>query len=725
MSIRPSESLFKNRKDLARFSVVICAFSFVFSALPVEAGQKNSSKNFKSQTVVKKSKSKKKSSRSKNKSSNKKKTSKTSGSNAEYSNFNSSSSQPSASISGFLVTTVAGMGRAIDGIGTAATFSSPYGVATDSLGNVFVADSENAKIRKISPIGVVTTHAGSGYPLDPTKDPIDGPGSTKDGPASVATFRQPEGIAVDAFGTVYVADTWDHKIRKITPDGMVSTLAGSGVEGDQNGLGNQALFNMPKGIAVDRSGTVFVVDSENHKIRKISPDGGVTTFAGSGESGHKDGVGSQAAFSYPEGIAIDTLGNLYVADGNIRKITPTGEVSTLNIESIDVAKGIAVSSDGNLYLTTGDRVFKVFVNGAIATQIAGSEIRGSSDGPGNQASFSYPFGIAVDNVGNLFIADVNNDKIRKLDGLGVVSTFAGVGNRVDGVGNQSSFQFPEEVVADASGNVFVSDWNKIRKVAPNGLVTTFAGSGEYGPEDGVGTQAAFDYISGLAIDKNGYIYAAARDDQQIRKVSPGGVVSTYAGSGEKGNTDGSTTNATFNDPVGLAADYDGNLFVIDTGSKKIRRISASGMVSTVASLENSSYPSGIAVDGTGTLFVTDSGNHKILKISGGAVSTFAGSGIQGSTNGFGQAASFNGPVGISIDSLGNLYVSEFLGNKIRKITPSGMVSTIGGTGIQGSKDGFGSTATFYLPLGLAVDAFGNILVADSGNAKIRKTTFSK
>jgi sugar lactone lactonase YvrE len=612
--------------------------------------------------------------------------------------------------SGIMVTTLAGIGRAVDGIGSGASFSSPYGVATDSLGNVFVADSWNAKIRKITPEGVVTTHAGAGFALGPTVD----------GPASAATFRQPEGIAVDASGTVYVADTWDNKIRKITPDGMVSTLAGSDGIGDRDGLGIQALFNRPIGIAVDGSGAVYVADSKNHKIRKISADGYVTTFAGSGESGHQDGIGSQASFSYPKGIAIDSSGNLYVADEKFRKITPIGEVSTLNLESIYGVNGIAISSDGNLYVTDDDRVFKVYVNGSIATQIAGSEIPGSSDGPGNLASFSYPFGIALDNFGNLFIADVNNDKIRKIDSQGNVSTFAGVGNRVDGVGNQSSFLVPELVVVDGSGNVFVSDFNKIRKVSPNGVVTSFAGSGEYGPEDGVGTQAIFDYISGLAIDQNGYIYAAERDYQQIRKVSPDGVVSTYAGSGERGDADGSRTNATFNNPTGLTVDDDGNLYVVDTGSKKIRKISASGTVSTVANLDNSSYPSGIDVDGTGALYVTDSINHRILKITGGAVSTFAGSGTQGSSDGFGQAASFNGPVGISIDSSGNLYVSEILGNKIRKITPAGMVATIAGTGIQGAMDGSGTAATFYIPLSLAVDAFGNIHVADLGNAKIRK-----
>jgi sugar lactone lactonase YvrE len=623
--------------------------------------------------------------------------------------------------SGIMVTTLAGIGRAVDGIGTGASFNNPHGLASDSEGNVYVADSGNAKIRKITPEGAVTTLAGSGFAL----------GSTIDGLATQATFKWPRGVAVDLSGNVYVTDAVDNKVRKISSQGVVTTLAGTGTEGDQDGAGNQAMLNSPEGIAVDGNGTVYVVDSWNNKIRKITPGGMVTTLAGNGERGENDGDGTNATFDYPDGISIDTTGNLYVCgqySNKIRKIAPDGSVSTVYIEpeaGFGGAKGLAIDRFRNFYITVGDRIKKILPDGQVVA-LAGSGSSGSIDGPGEIAEFSYPVGLALDFQGNVFVADQSNDKIRKIDQLGVVSTFAGFGNRVDGVGNQSSFFNPEWVVADGRGNVFVGDFNKIRKVTTNGVVSSFVGSGEWTDAvDGFGTQASFRYISGLAIDHNGNIYAAERDNQQIRKVSPDGVVSTYAGSGERGDADGSRTNATFNDPAGLAVDNYSNLYVVDSGSKKIRKISASGMVSTVASLEDASFPTGIAVNETGTLFVTDSGNHRILKILGGAVSTFAGFGTQGSTDGFGQAASFNGPVGISIDSSGNLYVSDYLGKQIRKISPEGLVSTIAGTGMQGAIDGFGTATTFYFPLGLAVDAFGNIHVADLGNAKIRKIIIKK
>jgi sugar lactone lactonase YvrE len=307
-----------------------------------------------------------------------------------------------------VVTTLAGSGTDGygDGAGTGASFNWPTGVAVDSSFNVYVADSDNHKIRKITSAGVVTTLAGSGS------------SGSADGTGTLASFSYPKGVAVDTERNVYVADTNNSKIRKITPGGVVTTLAGSGSSGSADGTGAAADFSYPWGVAVDNSGNVYVADSNNHKIRKITPGGAVTTLAGSGSSGSADGTGTLASFSYPKGVAADTGGNLYVTDNEvdnnakIRKITPGGVVTTL--ESAGISIGVAVDGIGNLYvISSNNKILKITSEGDVTT-LAGSGSNGSADGVGTLASFSYPKGVAVDINGNVYVADTNNAKIRKI-----------------------------------------------------------------------------------------------------------------------------------------------------------------------------------------------------------------------------------------------------------------------------------------------------------------------
>ena len=322
---------------------------------------------------------------------------------------------------------------------------------------------------------VVTTLAG--YP---------GSGGSADGTGMAASFAYPSGVAVDKGGNVYVADTYANKIRKITPAGVVTTFAGSGNPGSHNGTGTGAAFNSPYGVAVDASRNVYVADTFNDKIRKITPGGVVTPFAGSGSRGDQDGTGTAASFFGPEGVAVDSGGNVYVADTSnkkIRKITPAGAVTTF----------------------------------------AGSGAAGSVDGTGTEASFDGPAGLAVDFAGNVFVAD--------------------------------------------------SSSNKIRKISPGGLVSTFAGSGAVGSADGLRTAASFNAPSGVAVDGTGNVYVADRGNSKIRKITATGVVSTWAGSGQPGNADGTGTAASFGAPSGVAADASGTLYVTDLVNNNVRKIS--------------------------------------------------------------------------------------------------------------------------------------------------------
>ena len=328
-----------------------------------------------------------------------------------------------------------------------------------------------------------------------------------------------------------------------------------------------------------------------------------------------------------------------------------------------------------------------------STVVAGSDSAGYKDGLGPDARFDHPFGLALDNAGNLYIADEGNSLIRKIDPATNVTTFAGmvgVIGSANGADSLSSFNKPFSVAADASGNVFVADAgnNLIRKITPDGTVSTFAGTGVAGADDG--TQATFNSPLGVATDQAGNVYVADYGNDLIRKITADGTVSTIAGKkGVSGTADGSDTTARFNLPESLAVDAAGNIYVADNGNNMIRKITAAGVVSTLAgngSVGNANgngasasfhSPFGIAVDAAGNIYVADAGNNMIRKITpDGTVSTFAGSGAKGAGNATGAQATFNTPAGLAVDVAGNVYVSDENNNLIRKISPVGVVSTL-------------------------------------------------
>jgi len=554
-----------------------------------------------------------------------------------------------------VVTTIAGtagMTGSTDGTGAAARFSGPWGVATDSAGNVYVADSGNETIRKITPAGAVTTLAG-----------MAGMTGSADGTGAAARFNFPSGVSTDSTGNVYVADAGNATIRKITPAGVTTTLAGTaGVTGSTDATGAAASFNNPIGVATDSAGNTYVTDSNNHTIRQITPAGVVTTLAGmAGITGSVDGTGVAARFDDPRGVVTDSAGNVYVADfGNdtIRKITPAGVVTTLA---------------GTAGMT------------------------GSTDGTGAAARFNSPSGMASDSAGNLY-TDSNNATIRKITPTGIVSTLAGtagVTGSTDGTGAAASFDNPTGVATDSAGNVYVADTDNdiIRKITPAGVVTTLAGTaGMAGSTDGMGAAARFNFPSGVATDSAGNLYVA--DNETIRKIAPGGVVTTLAGmAGMTGSSDGTGAAARFNGPWGVAADTAGNVYVADLGNETIRKITPAGVVTTLAGMAGMTGstdgtgaaarfngPQGVATDSADNIYVADFGNDTIRKVTpDGAVTTFAGTaGMFGSSDGTGAAARFYQPSGVASDSAGNLYVADVSNDTIRKITPAGLVTTIAG-----------------------------------------------
>lgn len=616
-------------------------------------------------------------------------------------------------------------------------FNQPTGIVFDSAGTMYVADSNNHRIRKITRDGVVSTFAGSGSQ------------SFADGTGTNARFNAPWGLAFDSAGVLYVAEAGGHRIRKITPEGVVSTFAGSGTNTFADGTGTSASFNQPFGIAIDSAGTVYVADTTNQRIRKITPLGVVSTFAGDGNASLLDGSGTNTRFNTPRAIAVDSTGNVYVADyANhcIRKITPGGLVSrfaggdqgyldgTGTNARFVLPWGVAVDSAGIVYVTeVGNRIRRISTLGVVTTLAGRSQ--GFSNGIGTNADFNNPIGITLDSVGNIYVGEGDNHRIRKITPAGLVTTFSGSGVAGFTDSLNSLFNFPNSVAVDSLGNLYVSDQNnhRIRKITPAGVVTTLAGNGSTAFADGNGTNATFNSPQGVAVDSAGNVYVTQQSNYRVRKITPEGVVTTFAGQTSGGFTDGTGTNATFTDNYGICIDSTGTLYVVGSGSR-LRKITPDGVVTTLAGSGTQgtadgngtnaqfSNPIGVAVDSTGNIFVSDYNSSRIRKVTPlGVVTTFAGT-TAGFLDGNGTNARFQNPCGLVVDSADNLYVVDQAYQSIRKITPSGVVTTLAGNGNGGYADGTGTNATFYLPVAIAIDSAGIMYVADGGNNLIRRIT---
>lgn len=603
----------------------------------------------------------------------------------------------------WVVTTIAGLPRAqgsADGTNEDARFYWPNGLGTDRFGNVYVADTYNFTIRKITPSGanwVVTTIAGTARNF-----------GFADGTNGAAEFKFPYGAVVDDNGNIYVPDGSNSRIRKISPSGtnwVVSTIAS---------------VNIPSAIAMDQAGNLYVTERWDHCVQKVSPVGTnwvVSPVAGlSGQSGSADGTNTAARFYFPEGIVVDGSGNLFVADTEnytIRKITPDG-------------------------------------TNWIVTTIAGNAVQpGSADGVGQDARFYNPYSITLNPDGNFYIADTANQMIRRLAPSGtnwIVATIAGLGGpgAIDAIGPAARFHEPEGVAVNSNGEAYVADRmnNTVRKLTHQGgswVVTTIAGSASNpGTNDGVGAAAQFNSPLGVAVDALGNAFVADNGNHTIRKLSTQDgqtAVTTIAGSpGVSGANDG--TNALFHGPAGIAIACDGTLFVADSGNSAIRQLTSSGSVWMTKTIVGSglSSPCGIAVDQSTNLYVVQAIGSTVLKITpigaNWVVTTIAGTkNSNGSTDGTNSSARFWDTRGVAVDAEGVVYVADAINNEIRRVAPVGtnwVVTTIGGKGtivrlpdFQGSCDGTNGAARFNYPYGLTADANGNIYVADSANNAIR------
>jgi len=620
-------------------------------------------------------------------------------------------------------------------------FDSPSGMAVTTTGDRFVADTENHVIRKIDASGNVSTFAGAfGVP------------GTSDGSGSTARFNLPAGIIANG-NILYVCDAGNHTIREIvSTSGIVTTLVGTpGTEGffDNPAGPADVLFRSPRGITVGPGNALFVADRGNHSIRRVLLSGATNTYAGSGNPGFDNAVGASASFNSPEGITFDDA-SLFVADtGNhaIRKITPAGDVGNVTTLAGDGTSGFLDNAAGsgarfsspvslvtigsNLFLSdSGNHVIRQVDPSGFVTTLAGFPgVPGFSGGTGSAARFNGPKGIAVqEGVTSLFfVADTKNHVIRQVTVGGAVTKVAGNEPRagqVNASGESARFDAPSGV-AVVGDDLFVSDTgnNTIRKVTAAGVVTSFTGS-------------VFSAPQGI-VAQGSDLYVADSENHAIRKVTSSGTVTTFAGSdtGEEGYADLTGTAARFRAPKGMATDGS-FLYVADTGNHSIRKIDiGSGAVTTLAgdgfpglptdTPSRFRSPEGIAVLGS-NFYVADTGNHAIQKVTpAGVVTNFAGSdeGAAGYVDDVtGTAARFNTPKGITaVDSV--LYVADTGNHAVRRISTLRKVTTFAGNpGAATTTNGDPSVALMNAPTGVAGEP-GAIYFTDINENVVRKILF--
>ena len=659
-----------------------------------------------------------------------------------------------------------------NGTGTAALFNAPTGLAIDGSGNLYVSDNGNGAIRKITSTAVVTTFYSTTGTFGPTGLSFDASGNLLvalqtanhivkispsgvltsfagsttsgyvNGAASSSRFYNPKDAKVDASGNVFVADYLNNAIREVNTSAIVSTFAGSTVNGNTgsfaNGVGTAARFNFPTGVVFTSGGVIYVAERNNNDIRRIMPDATVTLTAGSATqtSGNSDGIGTAAQFSSPGNIYVDGTGTGYITEvgGNrVRKIVLTGYDLKGTLPAgltFDPTTGTISGTPTGSTGTVTDTITACNASGYSVAIVTLSVVSATTapviaySPATNNLIAGIPFTISPTNSGGPIPASVYGQVVL------LAGSSSGTGGYTNATGTAARFNGPQGVTGDASANTYLGDANNnaIRKVTPTGVTTTFAGSltGASGSTNGTGTAALFNAPCGIAVDGSGNQYVCDYSNGSIRKITPAGVVTTfYHNAGAFG-------------PSGACFDSSGNLMVVAQDANQIWKITSSavqsvfvgstgGYVNATGTSAKFQSPTDIRVDASGNFYVADYLNNAIRKItSAGVVTTFAGSNVPGNSggyaNGVGTAAKFNNPTSLAVDGGGIVYVTDFLNHDIRRIMPDGTVTLTAGSATQvaGNSDGTGTAAGFNQPDAMYIDGTGNGYIAELNGNRVRK-----
>jgi sugar lactone lactonase YvrE len=550
------------------------------------------------------------------------------------------------------------------------------GVAISPSGDIYISRRAHNVISRIDQKGQLVNVAGSGT------SGYSGDG----GPATKAAMNIPAGLAFDKQGNLYIADRANHRVRKVDTKGIITTVAGNGTVGfsGDGGPATQASLNLPSGLAVDNKGNLYISDRSNNRVRVVNSKGIINTVAGNGKDGyHGDNMPAlKATLDKPFGLAIDKDNNLYIADrGNnrIRKVDSSGLIST-------------VAGDGGFYFI-GD------------------------NGPAYRASIAGPTGVAVDDKGNVYIADRSNNRIRMVDSLGMIRTVMGTGQRdYNGdseLARETNLHLPFGVALDKKGDLLVIDRShyRIRKLIMKGnKVTTLAGNGvkQFGGDGGPSQGANLEFPHGIDVDSKDNVIFADKAHFRIRKITPKGIISTIAGSGIRGNigNGGPALKASIH-PFRLRLNHKDEIFFISPSGfvSLVRKVNTKGIINEYITTGDADYQkavlasgsgvstrsditvisqfSDLALDKKGNVYLADRINHQVRKLDpNGKIKTIAGT---GESNYFGDGgpatkAAFRDPAAITLDEAGNLYVADAANNMIRKIDTKGIISTIAGNG---------------------------------------------
>jgi sugar lactone lactonase YvrE len=656
-----------------------------------------------------------------------------------------------------------------------ANLNLPSEVAFDSSGNYYITAYNQNRVFKVSTTGTLSVFAGTGL--------AGYAGDGVVGGAKSALLYGPNGVAVDSAGNVYISDYNNFVIRKVSTANTITTIAGEAGQCNYNGDGSPATTKNlchPVGLAVDTSNVLYIADAGNCRIRKLNGTT-ISTVAGNGTCGYSGDNGSaiNAEVNVPGGIGVDTALNLYLYDTNnyaIRKVTKSsGKITTIagtpqspgfsgdgglaTSAQINAGQNLIVNAAGTT-VTIADqnnlRIRQFTVGGNIST-IAGNGSGGfcGDNAPAISACIYFPQGIAVDGTGNnYYIADLDNERVRKFTIGGNIVTVAGNGSTsdatiVNGIPPTGVvLQYPFAVTADSTGNFFVEDSNNFvsrELVKSTNVVNTFAGTGVYGysGDGGPATSAEIAYSYGVAKDSLGNAYIADTYNHIVRKVDTSGKITTFAGTPQQcayTGDGGAATSAKLCYPFGLAIDSSNNVYIADQSNHVVREVVA-GTINTIAGTNRAGYagdggpatsaelynPEGVAVDKAGNVFIADTTNCRIRRVDAvtKTITTFAGNGYCAFTgDGIATENGVNSPDGVQVDSNGNVFIADTNNERLRWVDASGNMTTFAGNG-SFTYNGDGTVATaasLAAPSAIYVDSSGNYTVADYYNWRIRGIT---
>jgi len=663
--------------------------------------------------------------------------------------------------------------------------STSFRLIAQTVISYLIADAENHRIRKVDiSTGLITTFAGNGSPGY----------SGDDGPATDATINYPKGLIADQSGNVFIADTLNHRIRKVDPEGIITNFAGDGSSGHSGngGLATSASMDEPHGVAVDGLGNVYIADTKNHRIRMVDTSDFMNPFAGSGNNSYQeltdeDVLATTASLNEPNGVYVDASGNVFIADtGNcmIRKVDAStnritrvagavsggnpscgysGDGGQATLAQLNKPRAVYVDIDGNIYIADDDnhRIRKVDISTGIITTIAGNGVGGygGDGGPATSASLSNPKGVWVDEVGNVLIADTENHRIRK---IGVtpenITTVAGDGTASysgdDGPATTASLKKPHAVCiheASAPAYLVIADPSnhRIREVNLNtGIITTVAGTlwSGYNGDNIDATSARLYYPFGVHVDASHNTYIADTYNHRIRKVDgKTGIITTVAGTGSKGfsGDGGPAISASLRYPFNVYLDSAGNIYIVDTFNYRIRKVDAATQIITTVVGDGSAKFKGdgglatdasimksydVAVDSAGNIFIADTHSHAIRKVDAttGIINTVVGQGGSAGFEGDGGLATdakLNTPTGVYVDATGNIYAVDTKNDVVRRVdATTNIINSVAGNGTAGfsGDGGLATLAQLDYPEAAWVDSSGNMFIVDTENCRIRR-----